>query len=254
MSRRLVSMCALVALLLPVVAAASQHEEESLPFAYGTYFECDTSREWLADAIVEQLFKPIYDEAVSDGTISAWGYLVHHTGGKWRRAIYRVAPTLDAAMAAIETLAEKVAATNPEAAAEFGSICSSHDDYLWQSVANSSGNRVGQERGSVGFSTYFHCDEANEADADEVVKSAFAPVYDAQVAAGNLVSWGYMQHWVGGEYRRILTMTAKDLPTLMKARNSAINTLVENEEAVGAFFDSCKSHSDYIWNVKHETP
>lgn len=254
MSGRMTLICALVALLLVPAITVAQEEAESPPFAYGTYFECDTNREWLADAIVEQLYKPIYDEAVSDGTITAWGYLAHHTGGKWRRAIYRVAPTLDAAMAALDSIGEKINAANAEAAAEFGSICSSHDDYLWQSIAGSSGAGVGQERGEVGFSTYLICNEATEAQADEVVKTVFAPIYDAQVAAGNLVSWGYMQHWVGGKYRRLLTMTGKDLSTLMKGRDNAVLALIENEEAAGAFFGSCNSHSDYVWNIKHETP
>ena len=254
MSRGVVWICILGALVAPAMSSASSQEEAGPSYAYGTYFECDPNREWLADAIVEQLYKPIYDEAVSEGVISGWGYLVHHTGGKWRRVLYRVAPTLDAAMSALETLGEKVDAANAAANAEFGAICNRHDDYLWQSVVGSAGVEMAQQRGEVGFSTYLHCNEANESKADEVVKSAFAPIYDAQVEAGNLVSWGYMQHWVGGEYRRLLTMTATDLSTLMKGRDAAVNALLENEEAVAEFFASCTSHSDYIWNVRHESP
>ena len=254
MSSRMIFVCALTALLLPAMTMAQEDEAESPPFAYGTYFECDANREWLADAIVEQLYKPIYDEAVSDGTLSAWGYLAHHTGGKWRRVLYQVAPTIEGVMAAVGTLGEKAEAANAQAVAEFGSICSSHDDYLWQSVVGSSGTDVGENRGAVGFSTYLHCNEATETDADEVVKTVFAPIYDAQVAAGNLVSWGYMQHWVGGEYRRLLTMTAVDLPMLIKGRDSAVNAMVEMEEAAGDFFAACTSHSDYIWDIKQETP
>lgn len=253
MSGRMIVTCALAALLLPAMTVA-QEEEASTLFAYGTYFECDAAREWLADAIVEQLYKPIYDEAVSEGTISAWGYLAHHTGGKWRRVLYRVAPTIEAAMASLDAIGEKVREKNAKAAAEFGSICSSHDDYLWQSIVGSSGTGIAQERGEVGFSTYLICDEANETEADEVVKTVFAPVWDAQVAAGNLVSWGYMQHWVGGKYRRLLTMTATDLSALMTGRDNAVNALLEKEDAAAGFFDSCSSHSDYIWEIKHETP
>ena len=142
----------------------------------------------------------------------------------------------------------------PRRRRRFGSICSSHDDYLWQSIVGSSGAQIAQERGQVGFSTYLHCSEATEDLADEAAKTVFAPVYDAQVAAGNLVSWGYMQHWVGGEYRRLLTMTAKDLPTLMKGRDNAVNEILENKDGAADFFNNCSSHSDYIWDIKHETP
>lgn len=253
MERRIVLCCALVALLVPAITIADSHEETP-PYAYGTYFECDPNREWLADAIVEQLYKPIYDEAVNDGTLTAWGYLAHHTGGQWRRVLYRVAPTLEGAINSLGVIADRAAAANAEAAAEFGSICNRHEDYIWQSVVGSSGTQIAQERGAVGFSTYLHCNEANESQADEVVKKVFAPIYDAQVEAGNFVSWGYMQHWVGGEYRRLLTMTATDVSKLMAGRDSAVNAMLENEEAAADFFASCTSHSDYIWNIQQETP
>ena len=31
---------------------------------------------------------PVYEAAVKDGTISSYGWLAHQTGGKWRRADY----------------------------------------------------------------------------------------------------------------------------------------------------------------------
>lgn len=250
MARSIVLICAL-ALLVPAFTFASSHEEASVPYAYGTYFECDVNREWLADAIVEQVYKPVYDAAVEDGTLTGWGYLAHHTGGKWRRVLYHVAPTLEAALGAAGSLGDKI--ENVQAAAEFGSICSSHDDYLWRSVVGSAGTEIAQERGAFGFSTYLHCNEANEAAADEVVKNVFAPLYDAEVAAGNLISWGYMEHWVGGEYRRLLTMTATDMSKLMTGRDNAANALIGSEGA-DDFFASCTSHSDYIWDVQQETP
>jgi hypothetical protein len=63
-----------------------------------------------------------------------------------------------------------------------------------------------------------------------------------------------MQHWVGGEYRRLLTMTGTDTMKLMKGRDAAVNAMLEQADAAGDFFDSCTSHSDYIWDIKHETP
>lgn len=254
MSRMSTCAMAVAALLLPVGLAAQEDAETEPPFVYATYFECDSSREWLADTIVEQLFKPIYDQAVEDGTISGWGYLVHNTGGTWRRALYRVAPTLEQAVTSIDAIAEKVAATSAQAAAEFGRICSRHDDYIWRSAAGSQGTDLALERGEVGFSVYYICDEASESEADDIVQETFAPVYDAQVEAGNLVSWGWMEHWVGGKYRRLATMTAADLASLLEARDAIVGSLVENEEAMAAFNARCSGHSDYIWNIELETP
>jgi hypothetical protein len=35
---------------------------------------------------------PILDGLVEDGTILAWGWLKHHTGGDWRRIRYHQLP------------------------------------------------------------------------------------------------------------------------------------------------------------------
>lgn len=255
MLRRIVFVIAVLALLAPVVGVAQEEEEEtSRAFAYGTYFECDVTREWLADEIVAQAYKPVYDAAVDDGTISAWGYLGHHTGGKWRRVIYHIAPTLDGVFEALSKINEAVGKKASDAANELGEICGSHDDYVWRFVAGSGGGSRAEERGEVGFSVYFVCDEATEARADEIVKETFAPIYDALVASGQLVSWGWMEHWIGGKYRRIATMTAKDLKTLLAARGAALGKIVANEAASKEFSEICGSHADYIWNVKLEKP
>ncbi len=255
MLRRTVSVYALLALLAPVVAMAQEKEEEAAPpFAYGTYFECDATREWLADKIVEQALKPVYDSAVDDGSISAWGYLAHHTGGKWRRVIYHIAPTLDGVFEALDTINEKVAKASADAADELGKICSSHDDYVWRFVAGSGVGGPARERGKVGFSVYFICDESRETRADEIVKETIAPIYDAQVEAGEIVSWGWMEHLIGGKYRRIATTTAKDRKTLLAARGAALEKILANEAVSKEFNEICGSHSDYIWNVKFEKP
>lgn len=253
MSRRTVCVLLSCLLVLPMVATA-QEEEAPKPYVYATYFECDANREWLADELFERHMAPHYDAAVEEGAITAWGYMAHHTGGKWRRLIYRAAPTLSEAMASVGVIAEKVGQDNPAANAEFGAICNSHDDYIWQSVTGSTGGNIGQDRGEAGFSTYFICDEVRETEADDLVKKVFAPLYDAQIEAGNLVTWGWMQHWVGGEYRRITTMTSKDFDTLMTARDSIVSSMIGMEEEGKKFSEICGSHSDYLWEVQLETP
>jgi len=254
MSRRILYVCALCLLVLPTVAAA-QDEEPSLPYVYASYFECDSTREGLADDLFERHMAPNYDAAVEAGELTAWGYLAHHTGGKWRRLIWRAAPTLSEAMASVGAVAQR-SAQNPAAGGAgrvWGEICNSHEDYIWQSVAGSSGGSVTEERGKVGFSAYYICDENRETEADDLVKEKLAPIYDAQVEAGNLVSWGWMQHWVGGKYRRISTMSAKDADTLMAARDSIVASMIDMEEVGEEFSSICGSHTDYIWNIRIET-
>jgi len=254
MSRRIVFACALCALLLPTTVTAQEEEAVTPPYSYGTYFECDTSREWLADELFEKHMAPHYDAAVEEGALTAWGYLAHHTGGKWRRLIYRVAPTLQEALASLGSIAENVQEESAAASAEFGAICNRHDDYIWQWVTGSQETNVGPERGDALFATYFICDEAKETEADELVKEVFAPIYDAQVEAGRLVGWGWGQHWVGGKYRRIASMTAKDFDTLVSARGAIVEAIIANEAESQKFSEICGSHSDYMWDVKLATP
>ena len=246
-------LCALLA--VPMIASA-QEEEAPKPYVYATYFECTPGSEWLVDGIVELLYKPVYDQAVEDGTISSWGWLGHHTGGKWRRILYRSAETLEAALDAVGSVGEMVAEKNPQAAAQIGEVCQAHDDYIWQASSGSGGARgVGDERGKAGVSVYHYCDMTKEDRADELVANVFAPIYDRHVAEGNLSSWGWLTHVVGGKYRRLATMTGADHASVLKVRGEIIAEIAEKHEAEGKEFSSiCGSHADYLWNILQEKP
>ncbi|NJO13141.1 MAG: hypothetical protein HC872_06395 [Gammaproteobacteria bacterium] len=81
----------------------------------------------------------------------------------------------------------------------------------------------------------------------------FAPTYDKMVAEGKLTTWGWMEHIVGGKYRRLATMTAADVPALMAARSSIVEAM-QNDPLASTLDDICGSHSDYIWDIKFEKP
>ncbi len=233
------------------LAVAAQEEEAPRPFVYSTYFECDSTDEWLADAIVEQLFKPAYDAAVGDGSISAWGWLSHHTGGHWRRGFYHVAPTFEAMWTAVEAIGEKIDATNAAASAKFGTICHTHEDYIWQWVNGSSPDDAANAAATGGVSQYLVCDMARQERADELMAEA-APIFNRHVAAGELVSWGWLEHVVGGEYRRLLTMRgATNMDAL--AAWGAINGELDAEQAanMAELNEICTGHQDYVWNIVH---
>jgi hypothetical protein len=256
--RRLSFSLSLIAVLLfclPTIAGA-QEEEESTSFVYATYFECDVSKQWRADEITKNVYAPVYDAAVEEGILSSWGWLAHHTGGKWRRLMYQTAPTVDALMDVPDAVAPKIKEASPNADREFREICGVHDDYIWEAAIGSRGaGLIPQERGKVGISVYFYCDMSKEERADEIVEEAFAPIYNSHVEKGNIASWGWLKHDFGGKWRRVGTMTGTDVKSLLAARNAIFKEVNEKAEAASnEFGEICGSHQDYLWNILHETP
>lgn len=243
------------ALAVIALAPAAFAQDDEGPYVYSTYFVCDVEKQWLADMLVDEYDSKVFHGAMEDGAIMGWGWLAHHTGGNWRRASYFVAPTLDALLDAQEAInvGREAIDAPPEADAAFGEACSVHDDYIWQHVTGSQGGELERERGEAGLSVYHVCNMAEEDRADELVKKTFAPLYDAQVEKGNLETWGWMQHVIGGKYRRIETMTGKDHKSILKARNEIIEEVTARHEATGDEFTSiCGAHSDYLWDIIHE--
>jgi hypothetical protein len=234
-----------------VALTAMGQEEESSRFTYATYFHCDTSKEEAADAQMER-DAPIIDGLVEDGTILAWGWLSHHTGGSWRRIRYHTADSAEGAFAALTAMNDAVTEVHGEddaAGDAFAEACPRHDDYLWQAEAGS----VGKERGKVGFSVYHLCDINREERADEIVNDHVAPILDKMVEDGKLTTWGWSSHSIGGKVRRLQTMTAGDIGALLNARREAIDTIyAEDNEAGEEFSDICGPHVDYVWNIDHE--
>ena len=205
------------ALLLCLPAVAGAQDEKPSTFVYATYFECDTSRQKIVDEIVKNVWAPAYDAAVEAGTISQWGWLTHHTGGKWRRLLYYAAPGLEALMDAPGA----IDLDSPGAGQVFGEVCNTHEDYIWQVGVGSRGaGLVPQERGKVGSSVYFYCKMSKEERADEIVEEYLAPIYNQAVENGSITSWGWLEHYFGGKWRRVATMTATDTKALFAARNA----------------------------------
>lgn len=237
----------LLAAALPTSLAAQDDEET---YTYATYYYCSTATQDKADELVMKNSAPHFDAAVKDGTISAWGWIGHHTGGQWRRIQYHQANSLAALLAAQETVNARIDEALDGKDDGFSEICSSHDDYIWKVEAGSGSTT----RGKAGLSTYHVCDLNREGRADEIVEKLFAPVLNKAVADGKLTSWGWSSHVVGGKYRRLATMTANDHAGLLKAWGEVLDGIFgdgDNAEA-NEFSDICNSHSDYLWNIMHE--
>lgn len=234
-----------------LVATTMAYAQDDKPqrFTYATYHYCDTSNEHLADEFVATSEKPVMDKLVDDGTFLGWGWIKHHTGGQWRRIRYFQTDSLNAALGGLEKMGEAFEDALDEDAQGIGVSCKRHDDYIWQVKAGT----TGKERGKAGLSVYFTCKITGEDRADELVAEAFAPIYDKLVEDGKITSWGWQSHVVGGWFRRLFTMTAKDYATLMDARAEALAAQYSEDNEAGAEFAGiCGAHHDYLWDIVHE--
>lgn len=229
----------------------AQEDEEPSIFTYATYLYCDTSKEDAADADVAKGVD-VMDKLVADGTLAGWGWMAHHTGGQWRRIRYHDATSLQGAFDGLSAITAALTAAFGEDDEGDGGACPRHDDYVWHGENGGGGD---DGRGDAGFSIYFLCDTTREERADEIVDEHLAPIYNKQVEDGALTSWGWSSHVIGGKYRRLLTTTAADHKTLLEARTAALEAVFGDDNELGAEFgEICSEHSDYMWNIVHETP
>lgn len=98
--------------------------------------------------------------------------------------------------------------------------------------------------------TYLKCSTADEGEADFIMNQVFAPIYDRHVEEGAILGWGWVEHQVGGPWRRIVTLTADDTPAVMQAWGDITNAIrEEHPNAWHRFNEICDSHDDYVWNL-----
>jgi len=225
-------------------------------YAYATYFVCAPDGESRADEIVKSSFKPHYDAAVEQGDILSWSWLQHYVGGSWRRVLVIIAKDMDSLLDASGALGEIISDKTPEAGRAFSATCSSHEDYIWQTTPGLGSSAVTDQRGAAGFSVYMQCDLNGEERADELVAKVFAPVYNKHVGEGQLTSWNWLKHNVGGEWRRVLIMGAANHKTLMKARAAILADFDDRklERAAKEMNEVCGRHQDYMWDILLQTP
>lgn len=237
------------------VACMAQEEEEAregpIAFTYATYSYCELSGLSRRDEIFRDIEAPVYKQLVEAGAISAWGWLAHHTGGQWRRVFYFQNDTIDGLLDGLDAIQAKFAALDDQG--EDDDSCWGHDDYIWTVELTS--QKPGEARGEAGLSVYYDCNESKEERADEIFESTFAPLFNKAIEDGKITSWGWSAHFIGGEYRRLQTMTGADHKTVLSARADLLGALYGDEPNPAAveFTDICGSHSDYLWDVQMES-
>ncbi len=230
--------------------AASAEDEPADVYVYATYHNCDFSKQDRADEIFAQSQKLASEAAIKDGSITSYGWLAHQTGGQWRRADYFTAGSIQGLLDAQKKMNPEGDAKSKKLMAEFGAICSTHDDYIWRRVAGNIGTTA---RGGAAFSTYFVCDQGRESQVDAAMKSSIGPILDKMVTDGKLMTWGWNEHIVGGEYRRLATMSAADMKAVLEARGALVEAL-DGNPAGDLLTDICPSHTDYMWEIKSQAP
>ena len=232
--------------------ALAQDDEGPQGYLYATYYICDQANQGNMDSLVRSNEVPVFDQMVEDGKLTSWGYLAHFTGGKWRRAQYHVAPTLEGAFSAQLEVSSLAYTDDREGGLARAEACPGHDDYIW---AAAQGSPRTTERGDVSLSVYFECSVADQARADEIFAEAFAPRLDQQMEQGRIVSWGWLSHVLGGEYRRLQTVTGSDYATVAASRLDVLREVDQKHPMLAReFAEICHTHVDYLWDIVHETP
>jgi hypothetical protein len=223
--------------------------QESQVFIAATYFHCNSATIRRADEAVDKEHKKILDGLVGNGTVSSWAWLNKYVGGEWLRAGYITGSNLQAVLNATGSSPVVRSDDHPKMDRKaIDETCSSGEDYIWHVLA---GSDPRAPRGKVSFSTYFVCDQTRETQADALVKHILAPKYDKLVAEKRLNTWAWAEHIIGGNYRRLQTMTAENLDTLIKAREGLVAG-AEHDPVDEAMMSICGSHQDVIWEVSNQ--
>ena len=240
--------------LLIVPGAATAQEDDETAYIYASYYECGMGQ---GDAVatLRDDWGAIVQSHMDAGHISAWGILTHNTGNPWSMAIYHVGEDLGELNTALDEGLSQYVADHPDQMQTLMSACPRHEDYIWTTGPGSeAGAAVAQDRASAGMSVYYVCDEGREAVADLIVEQVMGPALDRQVQEGNLSSWGWISHFVGGELRRALVMDGPDHAAILEGRNQVIEQTGEQAALMAEFNNVCNGHQDVLWNIAVARP
>ena len=234
-----------------ILAAQTAAAQEPTGISFARYYRCDQSRAARADEIMEQAVAPVYDRHLNAGRLSAWGWLAHRHGGAWRRLAYMIGTDRDVMFDVRVQINEELVNDHASAWRELNSICPSHDDYIWNTVATSQEPaNLFQERPDAGLSVYFVCNMAREQRADEIFTEVIAPVIDKHVALGHLNSWSWLEHDLGGRFRRAVVIDGADHKTNLNMWDAIIGELrSQHSDAFTEFLGICDEHTDYLWAI-----
>lgn len=221
--------------------------QEDGPYGYAVYFQCAPQNLDDVDASVADAFGPAFDRMVKDGDLLAWGWVARHTGGRWDRELYFVTPTLTEVVTQLNRWREANARERRAEVAVLLSACPAQEEYIWRYLMGSE-PRVEAPAPSAEFVTYYECDANRGERADEIVRSVFRPLLDAEVAAGALLSWSWHEQVVGGAFTRILIIEGASHVANVQTVDRIGAVL--RAKRLEAFDDICGRHQDYLWTIE----
>jgi hypothetical protein len=130
---------------------------------------------------------------------------------------------MEAMTQARQAYIEEMMSEQPEAVEEFNEICPSHDDYIWfVNVASSAPEDLAHDRPAAGLTSYMVCDS----------------------------SWSWLEHFIGGKYRRALVLDAADCDAILDYWSTLWDSIeAEQPELLRTFSAICHSHTDYVWDL-----
>lgn len=239
-------------LVFAAFGAYAEDEVRPAPVSYVTYYLCDVATQGNMDSIVTRIEAPVFDQWVEEGRLLGWGYLSHFTGGRWRRAQYHVSADIDAAFRNQDEIFREIYADNRAGGQARSEACAAHEDYVWSVDA---GSPPGEDRGSVSLSVYFVCDVADQQRADDIFAEIYAPHLETLRKKGEIATWNWQSHLLGGTYRRLQTVTGADYAAVNRARFETIQTVNRDHAALAReFAQICDQHEDYLWDIVHDRP
>ena len=235
----------LVVLAAGILLASPTAAQEPLSI-FASYYRCDPARETDLDAVIAGAFARVLDPYVEAGRIGNWSWRPHVAGTAWRRLAVFSAPDRTALLEARADILEQ-AQEEQGAFAMLNDICDSHDDYIWNRLAAS---EAPPNPDAVGVSTYFVCNQAREARADEIYTEILGPAIEVHVGLGHLAGWGWFEHDIGGTFRRLATLAGADFATILNMRELIIDGVAEDHaDELQEFLTICSSHEDYLWGA-----
>ncbi len=235
-----------VAAGMMLLAPSAVAQDAPPPVIFGQYYRCNQGQEARADEIARGVLGPIVQKHVDAGDLTGWVWFAHSQGGAWRRLFATVGTDLDVMMDVREQIVEELTGQHAEAMQELGTVCGSHDDYIWIGVSNSSPDPSAV--GNATLSTYYACDNSREGRTDGIFEDVLAPLFQKHADMGHIASWGYYSHRSGGIFRRLMTFSGANHKTLLNMQNAIFQEANETSPlAMNEFRQICNWHTDYMW-------
>ncbi len=235
-----------VAVMLLTSPVMAQDADTTQTTVFGTYYRCSQGQEARADEIVRELRGPIAQQHVGEG-LTGWLWLSHRNGGAWRRLWVISGTDIDDLMDVRGQIVNEFTTNHPDEAAELGTICSTHDDYIWTGLATSPPN-PDKPAGPASLSAYYSCDQSREGRTNEIFEEVLQPLYEKHMGMGHLTGWGFYAHRFGGIFRRLETFSGADHKTLLAMQDAIYTEAGTNDPlAMNEFREICSWHTDYMW-------